>query len=44
MIGEKLGYPAHMSDLVRIESAGFKLEDCITLAEIGRVDGSRKRT
>lgn len=34
MIGEKLGYPAHMSDLVRIESAGFKLGDCKTLAEI----------
>ena len=34
MIGEKLGYPAHMSDLVRIESAGFKLDECKTLTEI----------
>lgn len=34
MIGEKLGYPAHMSDLIRIESAGFKLDECKTLAEI----------
>ena len=34
MIGEKLGYPAHMSDLIRIESAGFLLEDCKTFAEI----------
>ncbi len=33
-IGEKLGYPAHMSDLVRIESAGFTLAECKTLAEI----------
>ena len=34
MIGEKLGYPAHMSDLTRIESAGFKLNECNTLTEI----------
>ena len=34
MIGEKLGYPAHMSDLIRIESAGFKLDECKTLTEI----------
>ncbi|MFE4349699.1 tRNA pseudouridine(55) synthase TruB [Peribacillus butanolivorans] len=34
MIGEKLGFPAHMSDLTRIESAGFKLEDCLTFAEV----------
>lgn len=34
MIGEKLGFPAHMSDLTRIESAGFKLEDCMTFAEV----------
>ncbi len=34
MIGEKLGYPAHMSDLVRIESAGFTLAECKTLAKI----------
>lgn len=34
MIGEKLGYPAHMSDLIRIESAGFLVEDCHTFAEV----------
>ncbi|MEH7388694.1 tRNA pseudouridine(55) synthase TruB [Bacillus sp. JJ1474] len=34
MIGEKLGYPAHMSDLVRIQSAAFSLQDCLTLEEI----------
>jgi tRNA pseudouridine55 synthase len=34
MIGEKLGYPAHMSDLVRIQSAGFTIKDCKTLAEV----------
>ena len=34
MIGEKLGYPAHMSRLVRTESGGFKKEDCITLGEL----------
>lgn len=34
MIGERLGYPAHMSDLIRIESAGFTLEECKTLEQI----------
>jgi tRNA pseudouridine55 synthase len=34
MMGERLGYPAHMSDLVRIESAGFTLNDCKTFDEI----------
>lgn len=34
MIGEKLGYPAHMSKLSRIQSATFKLEDCFTLEEV----------
>ncbi|QKS71392.1 tRNA pseudouridine(55) synthase TruB [Paenalkalicoccus suaedae] len=33
-IGEKLGYPAHMSDLVRLESGAFKKEDCFTLEQI----------
>lgn len=43
MIGEKLGYPAHMSLLQRIQSAGMTLEDCFTfeqleeLAETGQV-------
>jgi tRNA pseudouridine55 synthase len=34
MIGEKLGFPAHMSDLQRIASGHFKLEDCVSLQEI----------
>ncbi|WP_066068788.1 tRNA pseudouridine(55) synthase TruB [Neobacillus soli] len=34
MIGESLGYPAHMSDLKRIQSASFKLEDCLTFDEV----------
>lgn len=33
-IGEKLGYPAHMSDLTRIASGNFKLDDCQTFEEI----------
>ena len=33
-IGEKLGYPAHMSDLQRIASGSFKLEDCVTFEDI----------
>lgn len=34
MIGEALGYPAHMSDLSRIKSAAFSLSDCYTFEEI----------
>ncbi|EAH4448678.1 tRNA pseudouridine(55) synthase TruB [Listeria innocua] len=34
MIGELLGYPAHMSKLERTCSGFFKKEDCLTLAEI----------
>ncbi|MBC1521120.1 tRNA pseudouridine(55) synthase TruB [Listeria aquatica] len=34
MIGEKLGYPAHMSALRRSKSGFFKEEDCLTLLEI----------
>lgn len=34
MIGERLGYPSHMSALTRIKSASFTLEDCFTLTEI----------
>ncbi|MFE8699122.1 tRNA pseudouridine(55) synthase TruB [Cytobacillus sp. FJAT-54145] len=34
MIGEELGYPAHMSDLTRIQSAGYRIEDCLTLEEV----------
>jgi tRNA pseudouridine55 synthase len=34
MIGEALGYPAHMSKLIRVRSAAFSLEDCLTFEEI----------
>lgn len=34
MIGEKLGYPAHMSDLTRTASASFIKEDCVTFDEL----------
>jgi tRNA pseudouridine55 synthase len=34
MIGEKLGYPAHMSTLSRIQSASFQLKDCFTFEEV----------
>lgn len=34
MIGEKLGYPAHMSNLTRIEAGGFSKEQCATFQEI----------
>ena len=34
MIGEALGFPAHMSDLSRIKSATFSLSDCFTFEEI----------
>lgn len=34
MIGEKLGYPAHMSALTRTQSASFSLKDCLTFSNI----------
>ncbi|MFK9092441.1 tRNA pseudouridine(55) synthase TruB [Bacillus salipaludis] len=34
MIGELLGFPAHMSNLQRVQSAAFSLEDCLTFEEI----------
>lgn len=36
-IGQKLGYPAHMSQLIRTTSGPFHLEDCLTLAELETV-------
>lgn len=33
-IGEKLGFPAHMSSLVRIQSADFTIEDCYTFEQL----------
>ncbi|WP_043933317.1 tRNA pseudouridine(55) synthase TruB [Bacillus sp. EB01] len=34
MIGERLGYPAHMSSLIRTRSAAYTLDDCLTFAQI----------
>jgi len=34
MIGEKLGYPAHMSYLTRISSGSFTKQDCVTFSEL----------
>lgn len=34
MIGEQLGFPAHMSHLVRTASGAFTLEQCVTFSEI----------
>lgn len=34
MIGEKLGYPAHMSDLCRTRSAAFTKQECVTFEEL----------
>lgn len=33
-LGEKLGYPAHMSSLVRTQSAEFTLVDCFTFEQL----------
>ncbi|MCA0174301.1 tRNA pseudouridine(55) synthase TruB [Bacillus sp. RAR_GA_16] len=33
-VGEHLGYPAHMSFLIRTASGPFKLEECLTFDEI----------
>lgn len=34
MIGEKLGFPAHMSHLVRTKSGDFSLEQCVTFQDV----------
>ncbi|WP_059170152.1 tRNA pseudouridine(55) synthase TruB [Bacillus sp. FJAT-27445] len=34
MIGERLGYPAHMSSLIRTRSASYTLEDCLSFSQI----------
>ena len=34
MIGDALGYPAHMSDLCRVQSGTFSLQDCVTLEQV----------
>ena len=34
MIGEALGYPAHMSHLRRTQSGVFKISDCVTMEQL----------
>lgn len=34
MMGEMLGYPAHMSDLTRVKAASFAISDCLTFEQI----------
>lgn len=40
MIGAELGYPAHMSELIRIQSASYFLDDCLTFEEIEKRVGA----
>ncbi|MEH7010704.1 tRNA pseudouridine(55) synthase TruB [Neobacillus niacini] len=37
MIGEELGYPAHMSNLIRVQSAAFSIDDCLTFEQIEKL-------
>jgi tRNA pseudouridine55 synthase len=37
-IGEKLGYPAHMSSLVRTASGPFHLTDCVTFEQLEKAE------
>ncbi|MDQ0156770.1 tRNA pseudouridine(55) synthase TruB [Robertmurraya andreesenii] len=37
MIGEKLGYPAHMSSLTRVQAAAFTLEDCLSFSDVEKL-------
>lgn len=39
-IGERLGYPAHMSHLVRTASGSFVQNDCLTLDEVRNMQDS----
>lgn len=36
-LGEKLGYPAHMSDLTRVKSGTFTVKDCLTLDQVAEL-------
>lgn len=36
-LGEKLGYPAHMSDLTRLASGGFSVGQAVTLAQVSEL-------
>jgi tRNA pseudouridine55 synthase len=36
-LGEQLGYPAHMTSLIRTETGPFRLEDCFTLEALQEI-------
>ncbi len=36
-LGQALGYPAHMTSLIRTESGPFRLDDCYTLEELKKI-------
>ncbi len=33
-IAEKLGYPGHMSQLIRTQSGNFRIEDCVSIEDV----------
>lgn len=43
-IGEKLGYPAHMSQLVRTASGTFKADNCFTLQQVQELEDQHSLT
>lgn len=43
-LGKKLGYPAHMSHLVREAAGGIKKEDCLTLQEVSDLMAEKGET
>lgn len=42
-IGERLGYPAHMSDLRRTRSGSFEETDAVTLRQLGEMETVEER-
>jgi tRNA pseudouridine55 synthase len=43
-LGERLGYPAHMTSLIRIQTGPFGLADCLTLAELQKIAQQKRWT
>ncbi|WYP24926.1 tRNA pseudouridine(55) synthase TruB [Alkalihalobacillus sp. FSL W8-0930] len=41
-IGEALGYPAHMSKLMRTESGPFTLSECVSLEDLGEMEMDKR--
>ncbi|WP_027108496.1 tRNA pseudouridine(55) synthase TruB [Lacticigenium naphthae] len=42
--GKKLGYPAHMSNLIRTSSGGFSSEQCLSLDQLKNMDFEQLNT